>query len=94
MRQYILLIHDNTTSPTLQTEWNEFFNHAKASGHFQGGSEVGHKTTIGPCGKSSAHIAGFMRFDCDDHDSLLNLLKIHPVFLHGGTIELCDLPKS
>ena len=43
---------------------------------------------------SSAHIAGFMRFDSDNRQAVLDLLQKHPVVLHGGTVELCELPKS
>jgi hypothetical protein len=44
--------------------------------------------------RSSAHIVGYMRFDSDDKQIILDLLNVHPVVLHGGTVELCELPKS
>ena len=44
--------------------------------------------------KSSGHIGGFMRFDSDDKEKLLELLKTHPVVVHGGTVELCEMPES
>jgi hypothetical protein len=43
---------------------------------------------------SSLHLAGYMRFDTDDKPRLLQLLAQHPVVVHGGTVELCELPKS
>ena len=39
-------------------------------------------------------VGGFMRFDSDDPEELRALLMEHPVILHGGTIELCEMPKS
>ena len=35
-----------------------------------------------------------MRFDAEDRAKLLELLKQHPVVLHGGSVELCEMPKS
>ena len=39
-------------------------------------------------------VAGFMRFETDDKNALMQLLKLHPVLAHGGTLELCEMPKS
>jgi hypothetical protein len=30
-----------------------------------------------------------MRFESDDKLVILSLLELHPVVLHGGTVELC-----
>jgi hypothetical protein len=96
MPQYLLLIQGNATSPTAPAEWDRFFAAARASGLFEGGSAVGQREFIGnsTSARSTAHITGYMRFDSTDKQPLLDLLKIHPVVLHGGTVELCELPKS
>jgi len=96
MTQYLLLIHGNEKTATTAEEWGRFFAAARASGMFSGGSEVGAKEVIGdPApGQASGHIAGYMRFDTPDKPALLALLQQHPVVLHGGTIELCELPVS
>lgn len=94
--QYILLIHGSTATPPQPLEWDAFFERAKASGLFKGGSAIGAKMQIGAPVTSalSEHISGFMRFDSDDKESVLELLKLHPVILNGGTVELCELPKD
>lgn len=96
MSQYLLLIQGNATSPIAPAEWDRFFAAARASGFFQGGSAVGQREFLGNTvsGRSTAHITGYMRFDAADKQPLLELLKLHPVVLHGGTVELCELPKS
>ena len=96
MNQYLLLIHGNTKSAPNDQEWESFFVAARTSGMFQGGSEVGAKEIIGDQTPihTSAHIEGYMRFDTDDKPALLALLQQHPIVLHGGTVELCALPKS
>lgn len=44
--------------------------------------------------QSTGHIVGFMRFDSDDKQAVLDLLKLHPVVVHDGSVELCEMPKS
>ncbi len=96
MTQYLLLIHGNLTSDTTPAEWEAFFIAARQSGFFSGGSEVGRREVIGDLqsAKPTDHIVGYMRFDTDDKQALLDLLKLHPTVLHGGSVELCELPKS
>lgn len=96
MTQYILFIHGNTTTTPTEKDWDQFFVLAKASGLFQGGSEIGRRMFIGDTknARSSDHIEGYMRFDADDRQLVLDLLARHPVVLHGGTVELCEMPRS
>lgn len=94
--QYIALIHKNTdTSPT-SAEWEQFIEVAMKAGFFEGGSEIGSRLTIGtkPVGDTSQTVGGYMRFDSEDLDPLLELLNQHPVVKHGGTLELFTMPKS
>lgn len=96
MHEYLLLIHGNEKTATTAAEWDQFFAAAHASGAFSGGSEVGKRELFGDTAsaRTSDHIVGYMRFDTTDKPMLLELLKKHPVVLHGGTVELCELPKS
>jgi hypothetical protein len=96
MNEYLLLIHGNEQSATSADEWERFFDAARNSGVFRGGSEVGKREFVGDqvSARSSAHIVGYMRFESDDKQVILSLLELHPVVLHGGTVELCELPKS
>lgn len=94
--QYLLLIHSDTTSAPAPREWEEFIERAKVSGTFRGGSAIGKKQFVGNtvAANSSDHIAGFMRFDGDDKQRILELLNEHPVVRHGGTVELCEMPTG
>ncbi len=96
MDAYLLLIHDNEKTPTRDEEWEQFFEAARSSGMFHGGSEVGRREILGGPATvpSSSHIVGYIRFETADRALLLELLKRHPVVLHGGTVELCELPRS
>ncbi|MGC4089154.1 MAG: hypothetical protein QM756_14975 [Polyangiaceae bacterium] len=96
MTQYILLIQDNLKSDPTGEEWKNFFTAAQQSGLFQGGSEIGNRVLIGDTesAKPTDHIVGFMRFDADDKQEILKLLELHPTVIHGGSVELCELPQS
>lgn len=94
--QYILLIQDNLRSETTGEEWDAFFAAAKDSGLFKGGSEIGERVVLGDShsAKPTDHIVGFMRFDSDEKHKVLDLLQKHPVVIHGGSVELCEMPRS
>ena len=96
LMQYIALIHKNTATPPSPDDWVRFLELAKSSGMFQGGSEIGTRSVLGKQGvpDSTTSIGGFMRFDCEDKEALETLLREHPVIKHGGSIELCEMPKS
>src|ERR1043166_10084465 len=96
MTQYILLIQGNAKTKATAEEWDQFFTAARQSGLFEGGSAIGQRVVLGDTqsAKSSEHIVGYMRFDSGDKQRLLDLLKQHPVVMHGGSVELCEMPKS
>ena len=94
--QYLLLIHGNSKTPPSSQDWSAFFERAKESGTFRGGSAIGAKQVIGTSASPifSEHITGFMRFDCDDKQRVLDLLSHHPIVANGGTVELCEMPVA
>jgi len=96
MTQYILLIQGNAKTSSSPEEWAAFLARARQSGMFKGGSEIGSRIVLGDArsAASTDHIVGYMRFDSDDRRQVLDLLEHHPVVVHGGSVELCELPES
>jgi hypothetical protein len=93
--QYIVLIYGNARSTPTSREWTSFFARAHASGLFRGGSEIGKRVLLGDAAEAStSQVAGYMRFDSQDQEALVALLQTHPVVVHGGTLELCEMPES
>lgn len=96
MNQYIVLIQGNQTDVPTPEEWADFFAMARQSGLFKGGSAIGERLVIGDAdsAKPTEHIVGYMRFDAVDKQQVLDLLAQHPVVIHGGSIELCEMPET
>ena len=96
MKPYLVLIRGNATSEATEQEWSRFFSEARDSGLFRGGSEIGKRTILGnhQSAKSTDHLVGYLRFDATERQKIVDLLARHPVVLHGGSVELCELPES
>ena len=94
--EYITFMHANMESKSTKEEWDDFFAMANESGMFRGGSLMDGRSTLGQkdVPDITVNIAGYMRFDADTLSALHVLLEKHPVVIHGGTIEICELPKS
>lgn len=94
--EYILFVHKNSNRPATQNQWNDFFAAANESGMFNGGSEISPGVKLGApdivCASDS--VVGYMRFETDDVSKLYQLLELHPVKIQGGTLELCETPKT
>lgn len=94
--EYILFIHKNVDQPTTEDQWNAFFSAANESGIFSGGSEIRKSIQIGfkKVPLTTKSVVGCMRFETDDISQVHKLLELHPVFIQGGTLELCEMPKT
>jgi hypothetical protein len=94
--EYIAFIHGNGDTTPSRDEWDHFVAVASRSGLFRGGSAIGKRSTIGAkdVPDTTQHVGGYMRFDADSLGDLNDLLTQHPVVVHGGTIEICELPKT
>ena len=95
--EYLAMIHNTDRGCAAHAERDAFYRAAKNSGMFRGGSAIGDlRMMLGQDARAmiDGRAGGFMKFECDDVNSLVDLLKLHPVLIHGGTIELVDCPKS
>lgn len=94
--EYILFIHKNTASPIPKEQWDSFFSAALESNIFKGGSEISNRIQLGekPVNDITENVGGFMRFESEDIETVKSLLNKHPVLINGGTLELCETPKT
>ena len=93
---YIAFMHRNEQTPSDKEEWDHFFELAKESGLFRGGSAIGKRSIVGKEGvpDTTINIGGFMRFESQTLEELNKLLQHHPGVKHGGTVEVCELPRT
>lgn len=83
-----------------QKQWSEFLSAARQSGVFSGGSAISRGELIGATDVSplSERLVGHMRFNThgkvDGVEVIHQLLKLHPTVINGGTVELCEMPRS
>ena len=94
--QFLVFIHNNVTSQPSAEAWQDFFDRAEQSGYFRGGSALRHALTMGAKIEQdcAAVVGGFMRFDADSAAALDDLLQQHPVIVHGGSLEIFEMPKD
>ncbi len=94
--EYITFMHANTDSSATTEEWDDFFALARESGLFKGGSAIGKRSTVGrkEVPDTTDHIGGYMRFNSEKLEDVEKLLSEHPTVVHGGTVEICEMPRT
>ena len=100
MPDYLFLMHDDApdsgSEPT-GDGWGRYIETLQASGNFQGGSAIGggvcaRKSGVAPM--ITGHLSGFIRVGAESLDHARSLLAGNPVFEAGGTVEICELPRT
>ena len=94
--EYITFMRKNTTSDIREEEWTVFFDLLNKSDAFRGGSLIRSIDMLGDADLElvTKGLAGYMRFYCKNLEELKSLLSQHPVIKHGGSIEICEMPKG
>ncbi len=97
MRDFILLMHDDTVSTPADDAWPAYLSALRDRGAFDGGSSIGIGETFrkaGMAGAASAHLTGYIRVRAETLESARRLLAGNPVFECGGTVEIRELPRE
>jgi hypothetical protein len=98
LKQYIVLVHGDADAAGTVEEWTLFFKRAEPAGLFRGGIISCQREVVGKSEPpaSSKGVSAFLFFFSDDKAKILEVLRLHPAVLHGGTAEVCEVsrPKS
>ncbi|MBX3479591.1 MAG: hypothetical protein KF842_04270 [Caulobacter sp.] len=97
MEDFILLMHDDTTSPPAPELWDAYFADLAGQGVFEGGSAIGQGEVFRkglPPGSPSPHLTGFIRVRAANLREAARLLVGNPVYECGGTVEIRALPRD
>ena len=94
MRQFLLLMHGDTTSAEDGDAWGPYLAGLRASGHFDGGSSIGpghgYRNAGGPAA-DAGDLVGYLIVRAVDAESARSFLNGNPVYEAGGTVEIRDL---
>lgn len=97
MRDFIMLMHDDTVDALSLDMWPPYLAALRALGIFDGGSSIGTGDMFrkqGAPGVMSPHLGGYIRVRAEDLASARALLSGNPVFECGGTVEIRELPRD
>ena len=97
MPNYILLMHDDTTSDPSRDQWERYFTALRAKGGFDGGSSIGHGTALrkdAAAAPVTGQLAGYIRIRAASLEAAEQLVCGNPVFECGGTVEVRELPRD
>ncbi len=97
MNDYMILMHDDGTSPAPAGSWEAYFSALRESGVFQGGSAIGEGIVLRngrPPGAVAAHLTGYVRITAESLSAAQVWVARNPVYLSGGTVEVRHLPRD
>ena len=95
MADFLLLMHDDARVEIPGEAWGRYFAMLREAEAFAGGSSIGDGATFrkdGAMVSLTPRIAGYIRLSAADFDAARALIAGNPVFEHGGTVELRELP--
>jgi hypothetical protein len=97
MKDFMLLMHSDTTSTPNSAQWARHFEELRAKGRFQGGSAIGAGVCLrkeAVAGPVHGVLSGYIRVLAADLDDAKQLVFGNPVFEAGGTVEVRELPRE
>ena len=75
-------------------QWSTYIETLNASGAFRGGSELGNGRSIGGDPTDLCTVSGFMRFDANSIEAVIELMQGNPLLSSGGVLEVMQLLET
>ncbi|MCA3695276.1 hypothetical protein [Aquidulcibacter sp.] len=97
MKEFILLMHADTTSPEREAEWEAYIGRLIGAGIFQGGSSIGQGGTFrkqGDAAPLTRQLTGYIKIQAECLEEARAALAGNPTFESGGTVEIRELVVS
>ena len=97
MNDYIFFMHDDAAGETAEGAWVAYFSTLRRDGRFNGGSAIGDGVCVRKLGlapEPTRRIVGYIRVSANSLEEARDLVRGNPVFEAGGTIEICELPRT
>lgn len=97
MKDFILLMHADTTSPEREEDWEAYIGRLIEVGVFQGGSSIGHGQAFrkqGDAAPRTHELTGYIKIQAESLEAARAALAGNPTFEAGGTVEIRELVVS
>lgn len=97
MKEFILLMHADTSSPEREADWEGYIGRLIAEGLFQGGSSIGEGQAFRKQGEPAAltrQLAGFIKIQAENLGAARACLSGNPTYEAGGTVEIRELVEG
>jgi len=97
MPDFLLLMHNDTSSPEDSRLWERYLTGLRTAGALIGGNSIGNGAAVrrfATPAPLSAHLTGFMRIRAADIEGAKRLVDGNPVLEAGGTVEIRELPED
>jgi hypothetical protein len=97
MKDFILLMHADTSSPERDEDWEPYIGRLTSLGSFQGGSSIGQGQAFrkeGDAAPLTRHLTGYIKIQADSLEEARAALKGNPTYEAGGTVEIRELVEG
>jgi len=97
MKDFILLMHADTTSPERDEDWEGYIGRLIGEGIFQCGSSIGPGQAYRKQGDAAPlmrQLTGYLKIQADSLEVARAALIGNPTFEAGGTVEVRELVVS
>lgn len=97
MRDFILFMHDDTTTAPVPEMWSSYFTALRRLDAFEGGSAIDSGLAYrkeGKPGSTSGRLTGYIKVRAKSLTAARKLLTGNPVFECGGTVEIRELSRD
>jgi hypothetical protein len=97
MGRFLLVMHDDTTEAEATEAWGPYLAALRVSGRFEGGSSIGSVVASRLSGEPvvrESSVVGYLVVQADDVDDARSFLVDNPVYVAGGTVEICELVED
>ena len=91
MPEFMILMNGDGGSAE---QWSAYIDSLQSSGAFRGGSALGNVQRIGANSDEVCTVTGFMRFEVESMEDVINLMDDNPVRLAGGSVDVLELIKT
>jgi len=97
MKDFIFLMHADTTSPERDEDWEPYIGRLIEAGCFQGGSSIGQGQAFskeGDAAPLTRQLSGYIKIQAESLEGACAALEGNPTYEAGGMVEIRELVEG